>query len=212
MSQHADPMREHESEEAALRHARAVFASSREGVLLFNEQHLSVKFVTDPATGHPVISVPAAALLASDHTLMVPEDSDDALQLMITPDQIEESGVTDRWMAYHGQPEQVRWADAWIESVKHGPWVFDGEALMTPNALADIEPAACKRLNAEKAALARLCQRYAGVPVPVPTCVGVDPDGLYVRAAFGVVRVPFEHAATDQAELDGIISAMLRAC
>lgn len=212
MSAGIDPTRDGQSEDEALQHAVRVLASSREGVLLFGEQHISVKFITDPATGHLILSVPVAVLMASDHTLMVPEDSDDALQLMVTPDQIEESGVTDRWLAYHGTPEHVRWAQAWIESAKHGPWVFDGEAMMQPNPLAAEEPAVCKRLNADKAALARLCQRYAGVPVPVPTCVGCDPEGLYVRAAFGVVRVPFDNPAESAEQIDGTLAAMLKAC
>jgi hypothetical protein len=212
MAHGSDPMRDNESEDAALRHALQVLAASREGVLLFNDQHVPVKFVTDPATGHPIMSVPAAVLLATDHTLMVPEDSDDALQLMITPDAVEESIITDRWMAYHGTPDHVRWADAWVESAKHGPWVFDGEAMMRRNPLAGAEPGICKKLNADKAALAKLCQRFAGVPVPVPTCVGADPDGLYIRAAFGVVRVPFEQPAEDAAAVDETVAAMLKSC
>ncbi len=207
-----DPVREQGSEDEALGHARRVLASSREGVLLFGEQHTPVKFIADPESGHLVFSVPAAALLASDHTLMVPEDSDDALQLMVTPDEIEESVVTDRWQAYHGMPEHVRWAQGWIESAKHGPWVFDGEALMGGNPLAGEEAAVCKRLNADKAALARLCQRFAGVPVPVPTCVGCDPEGLYVRASFGVVRVAFDGRAASGADVERMVGEMLKAC
>lgn len=207
-----DPLHEGDGEEDALSHARSVLSASREGVLLFGEQHTAVKFVTDHQTGRLIVSVPAAVLLATDHTLAVPEDSDDALQLLVTPEQVEESVSTDRWMAFHGTPEHVRWAELWVESAKHGAWVFDGEAFMLPNALAPAEPSLCKRLNADKAALARVCQRYAGVVVPSPTCVGVDPAGLYVRAAFGVVRVSFDRGARDGDDAAAVIDAMVKSC
>lgn len=207
-----DPLHEGDGEEDALSHARSVLGAYREGVLLFGEHHVPVKFVTAHESGRLIASLPAAALLASDHTLMVPEESDDALQLMVTPEQVSESAATDRWMAFHGTPEHVRWADLWIESAKHGAWVFDGEALMLPNPLAPAEPAACKRLNGDKAALARVCQRYAGVVIPSPTCVGIDPAGLYVRASFGVVRVAFERETRDADDAMAVIDAMVRSC
>ncbi len=203
---------EDDNDAAAVAHARRVLESSREGVLCFEDHTLAVKFVADGADGRLVLNVPAAALLATEHTLMTPEESDDALQLLITPEQIEESALTDRWQAYHGAPAHIEWCEAWIESARHGAWVFDGEAIMAPNRLAADEAALCKALNADKAALSRLCQRYAGVPVPTPTCVGVDQRGLYVRAAFGVVRVAFEDEVGDAADVRRRVSEMLGAC
>lgn len=197
---------------AALAHARRVLESSREGVLCFEEHTLPVKFIADGADGRLVLNVPAATLLATDHTLMTPEESDDALQLLITPEEIGESALTDRWQAYHGGAEHTKWCAAWIESARHGSWVFDGEAMMVANLLAGAEAALCKGFNADKAALSKLCQRFAGVPVPVPTCVGVDQGGLYVRAAFGVVRVAFERDVGDGPGAERAVAEMLKSC
>ena len=207
-----DPMRDDQSELDALDHAHAVLSASRTGLLHFGERTMDLKFVVANETGRIIASVPAAVLLATDHTLMVPEETDDALQLLLTPEEAAESDSTDRWLAYHGQPEHVRWVEFWIESARHGPWVFDGEAMMRPNTVAAAEPAVCKKLNADRAALARVCQRHAGVVVPTPTCVGVDAGGLYVRAAFGVVRVPFERHAQDTTDLTTLIDALVKSC
>lgn len=207
----ATPQPVFDGEEDALRHALRVLASSREGVLSFGDVRQRVRFVSDNASGRLVCAVPPAALLATDHVLFIPDESDDALQLIVTPEETVESTATDRWQAHHGPPDHPRWALLWIESVKHGAWVFDGEALMIPNALSGAEASLCKRLNADKALLARLCQRYAGVVVPGPTCVGVDPGGLHVRASFGVIRVPFPRDATDADDAASMIESMARA-
>lgn len=190
-----DPTPGDPTETDALEHARRVLASSRDGVLQFGETQVPLKFIADGRTARLIACVPAAVMLASDHTLFVPEESDEALQLMVTPEEAPESEATDRWQAYHGQPEHVRWAELWVESGKHGAWVFDGEALTLPNPLVESEAALCRAVNADKALLAKVCQRHAGVVAPSPTCVGVDPGGLYVRAPFGVVRVWFEREA-----------------
>ncbi len=206
-----DPTRDGQSESDALEHARHVLASSREGVLHFGETQINLKFVADGRTGRLIACVPAAVMLASDHTLFVPEESDEALQLMVTPEEAPESEATDRWQAYHVQPEHVRWAELWVESGKHGAWVFDGEALMLPNPLVESEPALCRAVNADKALLAKVCQRHAGVVAPSPTCVGVDPGGLYVRAPFGVVRVWFERPADGGEAARAAYEALARA-
>jgi len=197
-------------EEDALEHALDVLWGSREGMLAFDEHTVPAKFVSDPESGRLVMSAPVAALLAAQVVLFVPEETEDALQLLVSLEEVKESAVTDRWQVYHGEPEHVRWASVWIDSGKHGPWVFDGEALMLPNPLARAEPALCRRVNSDRAALARVCQRRAGVVVPDPLCVGIDPRGMHVRARFGVVRVRFERREDDAGAAEKALERMLR--
>lgn len=193
----------------ALEHALGVFTAGLEGRLRFDEQAATIKFVIEPKEGRLVASVPVAVFFAAELVLDVPEESDDALQLLVSAEECEEGAATDRWQAYHGAPEHVRWASFWVDGARHGAWVFDGDAFALPHPFAAEESVLCKMLNADKARLAALCQRYAGVVVPDPVCVGVDPRGVHVRARFGVVRVRFEGLAGDAAAAKRVIEGML---
>jgi len=196
----------------ALEHALDVLDASREGVLsIGGEQRIPLRYVVAGADGRLVASVPVAALLAHELILHVPEETDDALQLLLSVEEIAESADTDRWQAHHGQPEHVRWGAMFIDSAKHGPWVFDGDAMMRPNPLTAAEPALCKLANADKAALVRACQRYAGLVVPDPVCVGADPRGLHIRARFGVVRLRFPGEAPTPGAAEAILRQVLSA-
>lgn len=184
------------AEHAALDHARSVLSAYREGVLFMDDQHAPIHFVADHGTGRLIASVPAATFFASHHAMYVPEETDDSLQLLLSCEEIEECFATDRWMAFHmGDsefPEHTKWAAFWIDSAKHGPWVFDGEAFMAPNPVAELEPKACKKINSRRDDLARVTAELTGADATEGAlCVGVDPGGLYVRLRHGVVRVPF---------------------
>lgn len=202
--------RNEQIEADALHHALAVFHAYREGDLQLDDQHTHIRFVAEPSSGRLIASAPAATFFASQLVLFVPEETDEALSLLLSVEEIEESHATDRWLAFHlGQtaasdsadqqpdtgretPEHTRWAAFWIDSAKHGPWVFDGDAFMTPNPAASQEPAICKRLNGRRDDLATLCIKRTGADMAgEPVCVGVDPRGLYVRLAHGVVRIDF---------------------
>ena len=206
---HGRPSGEADAETRALGVGRTLLEANREGTLCFDDHHVPVKFVSESASGRLVASVPVATFFADEHVLWVPEEHEDALQCLVSPEEIEESHATDRWMAFHGEPEHVRWAAFWIDSARHGPWVFDGDAMAEPNALAEIEPRLVRAMNADPAALATLCERASGSPTPDPLCVGVDPRGVYVRARFGVVRVAFEEACEDGAAAERLIASLL---
>lgn len=206
-----NPLESPEADAQALEHARSVFNANPEGRLLFDEHAITIKYIVDPKDGRLVASVPVAVFSAADLVLNVPEETADALQLLVSAEECDECTATDRWLAYHGEPEHVRWATFWIDSARHGPWVFDGDALTLPNPLIAHETALCKLLNTDKAKLAKVCQRFAGVPVPDPVCVGVDPRGLHIRARFGVVRVEFDSIKNDETTAKTAIEAMLSA-
>jgi hypothetical protein len=211
-----DPARAEATEQEALEHAKSVLSACREGVLAMDEQRTNVRYVTENATGRLIASVPAATFFASQHALFVPEEADDALQLLLSVEEIDESAETDRWLAFHlgdaEHPEHTRWAAMWIDSAKHGPWVFDGDALMIPNPAAELEPRVCKRVNADRALLERVTEARTGAGQTAGAlCVGVDPGGLYVRLRHGVVRVRFpEPGPSDEASIETLDSMVDR--
>ncbi len=196
-------------EDEALDHAWEVLSANCVGVLAFDDTEIDIRYVLDPANGRLIATVPVASIMAAENVLYAPELSDDALRLLLSPEQIEESSLTDRWQVYHGEPEHVRWAAYWIDSAKHGPWVLDGDALMRPNPLAGDEPALCKEFNADPPRLRTLCGRGAGVEVEKPVCVGVDPGGMHVRAPFGIVRVKFPLEANEASQAHRAASMLL---
>lgn len=183
----------------------------RTGVLLADGLVLPVRFVIDGRTGRLVFPCGAAVLDAEELVLHVPEERDDALQLLIhaAPTDPGADGACDRWLGAFGTPDVARWASCTVESGRLGGAVIDGDVLTLVNPLCAAEPALCRRLNADRAALTRLCTRFAGVEVPEPLCVGMDPGGVDVRARFGVVRVPFAVDAATPAQADARLSDML---
>ncbi len=203
-------MNEERSEAEALEFAHQALAASREGVLRINaEDSVPVKFTTSNTDGRIVASVPVATFFASEIILFVPEEKEGSLSLVLSAEELDEGPETDRWMAYHTESEHVRWGIFYVDAAKHDGWVFDGDAMMRSNLLADAEPAIVKKLNADKGMLVKLCQRFAGVVVPDPVCVGVDQAGMHVRARFGVVRVPFEREVRNADDAAGMIDAMV---
>lgn len=191
--------------------------SHREGVLLISGTATRVRFVLDGATGAVVMPLPATLLLApgpeaEDPVLMVAEESEGSLQLLVRLSELgpEREDVFDRWRAYHGSPRFTRWASLAIESGKMGGEVADGAELMRPNPLLAVEPALCKRLNADRAALAAACRKRAGLAPAEPVAVGVDPGGVDVRARFGIVRVEFESEARTPEAAAAAVGSLLQ--
>lgn len=203
-----DPMGEGASEAKALDRARLYLASYREGVLAFDGQQVGVKFVADPRDGRLVMSVPVAMFFAHEHVLWVPEETLDAMQLLLSVEEVEESGATDRWQAYHGEPEHVRWAACWIDSVRLGAWVFDGDAFARGNPLSEAEASVVRELNADRGVLAAMCRGRLGMELEDPVCVGVVPEGLHVRARFGVVLVEFAERVESVEGVEGALAGL----
>ncbi len=173
----------------------------------------AIRFVIDHGSGRVVFPSSELVFGAEERVLYVPEEASEALQLLLVdptrPDPDTEESC-DRWKAYHGTPEHPRWASCAIESGRLEGAVVEGELLMTPNPLRSVEARVCKRLNADRPLLTRLCTRFAGVEVPEPLCVGVDPGGLDVRARFGIVRVPFKSEAETPEQAEGEVGLLIR--
>ena len=185
--------------------------SNRAGVLLADETPSPFRFVIDGRTGRLIAPAPPALHDAGEFVLFIPEERGDALQLLLTPERLDDDDPAgDRWLAYHHRPDSKGWAAFAIESGRIDDQVIDGPALMVPNALAAAEPRLCKRCNAGGAeGLAAGCAR-AGIPVAAPLCVGVDPYGLDIRARFGIVRIDFAAPADSEAAAAAAIDALLQ--
>ena len=176
------------------------------GLIRFDTEYLPIKVVFAP-DGRLIAPVMEAMLLSTDCALYLPEepesDDDRIVQLMVTLDRFEESGpdgvLADRWRIYHGEPDDVRWAAMTVDFCKFAGYAFDGEAVMSPNPLAEAEATLCRSVNADREGdLRRLALERAEVEVESPRLVGVDPLGLDIRGRFEVIRIGFETPAGDQ--------------
>lgn len=183
----------------------------------FDEHLRPLHYVVAP-DGMLVAPVMVAMLQSMDTVLFVPECSEDAMELSVTllplEEQGPEGGLCDRWRIFHGDPPDVRWARISIDAARYAGMVIDGEALMRPNPLVAEEPAICREVNTGRLEdLRRAAERVAGVDVPEPRLVGVDPGGLDVRARFGVIRLPLAAAhagdAPDAAAIRAAVDRLL---
>lgn len=184
-----------ESPREITRRLRSLF----EGVLLGDDHAESVYFVLDPASGGPVAPV-ANWLLdengaheAADLVLMTPDENADSLQLLcraraVRPDEF--GGAY--YEAHHAKPAEGTLCLLEVESIKAGLTLASGEDCCVPNPLVKVIGAICRAVNADRARLAEACDRALHVKPQAPICVGVDPDGLSIRARFGIVRIPFD--------------------
>lgn len=197
--------------EPAVLDAAEFLATYREGVLFADGIPVPRRFISDPASGRLLLPVPPEVVGAAEHVLHVPEESHDALALMVSAERIDPDSLPacDRFLAYHGPPEDARWIACTIDAAKWGGIVLDGPLLQKPNPLADAEPRLCKRANTDRTLLAAAMRRSRGLSITEPVCVGVDPGGLHVRAAFGVVRVRFSRPAVAEADAAGAIDRFL---
>jgi len=167
--------------------------SQCEGTLLFDGQSQRTAFVVDPATGALVMPVMTAATFALEHVLHTPDESDGAMSLLLSPEEIDAEGaLADRWRAHHGEPADVRFVRAAIDMARWRGCVFDGEALTAPDPLALEEQAVLRALNADRDALTRACRRALGVEAGAPCAVGADAWGVFVKLRFGPARLSFD--------------------
>lgn len=164
------------------------------GFIRFDGDRVAIKVIVAP-DGALVAPVMESMLHSVDVSLELPDDGEDGLQIMVTLERLDAegpmAGLCDRWRAYHGEPEDVRWARMVPDAARHLQWFVDGEALLQANPLAKDEPSLLKLLNAAPRTLLKTLCTVARAPSESPVAVGVDPAGLDVRRAHDVVRLPF---------------------
>ena len=182
------------SEAEIITGARAFLRANLTGTIGFDEEFIPIKLVVAP-DGALVAPVMVAMLRALDVVVFLPEEDDAAMQLQVTLEEIEDKGehaaLCDRWRIYHGDAPDVNWARLAIDACRHAGYYVDAEAVVVPNALASIEPAACKAINGDPARLLKAIPGSSRTTTKDVRVVGIDPDGMDVRRAFDVVRVPW---------------------
>jgi len=177
--------------EGSSQNAVALLRNFREGVLLADDVPHHAPFVIDGRLGRIVIPVTREVADAEQLVLFVPEERDDAMQLLIDAKEIEPDSSCDRYLAYHGRAPHPHWIAAKIDAVRWADSILDGDEFDLRNTLHDGEPALLKKLNTDRAVLSRVCDHPVSAE---PVAVGVDPFGIDIRTRRGLVRIRFDGA------------------
>ena len=194
----------------AIDNTLAFLHSHLSGFIRFDGDRVAIKVIV-ANDGHLVAPVMESMLRSVETVLEMPDDGDESLQVMVTLERMEpdgeHAGLCDRWRAYHGDPEDVRWARMQIDASRFREWFVDGEALMVANPLAGDEMSLLKALNAQPRNFLKAFCTTSKLPCENPIAVGLDDAGIDVRRAHDVVRVPFplrfEQAAQVRSFIEG---------
>lgn len=192
--------------------ALRAWRSFRRGVVLCGDVPHKTGVAVDPRTGDVALPLPSTLLDAPEFVLFLPDESDDALQALLTKRTSDvPEALRDRWLMLHLEPPRgdVRWTLFHAESARMGPDVVDQDELASFNPLAPCEPALVKRANADRAALQRACRAATGSTLTDPVCVEVNPAGLLVRHKLGVTLAPFAREAFDEGGAGREVDALL---
>lgn len=213
--------------------ALLAWRSHRRGVLMCGEIPHKTGFAPCPRTGVVAVPLPTTLLSAgaefsadgSTHfVLFMPDESDTALQVLLTPRVIDpeetdlrerfetpREELRDRWLMLHLEPPRgdAAWVAFDAESARLGREVLDDDALRTFSALHEWEPKLVKRANADRALLACACHAATGSDLTEAIAVEANPSGLLIRHKLGVTLAPFGAEAHDRESAERQIDAML---
>ncbi|MHC4976969.1 MAG: hypothetical protein ACYTF7_10250 [Planctomycetota bacterium] len=189
--------------------AQRMLRSFRVGTLLFEDNLRPMRFVVDPESGRLVMPMMVAMIQTDHQVLMIPEETEDSLQLLLSVETIDEHhALVDRWRIYHGEPEDIHWTVSWIDSAKLQGLVFDGDALMSKSTLGVEEMRVVSAMNQRSDDLRTLAKVFGGMEVESPLCVGADSWGLHVKSRFDIVRIETSREARDGDDLLAMLDGM----
>lgn len=185
--------------------------SERHAALAADGVPFSITTVIDNQTGALVFPIQAGVLRAQESVLWLPEERNDAMQILVTLEQIDadRSASADRWRIYHGSPGETHWVSASLQAVRFGTMVASGEEMDLSNPLAEGEPGLCKKYNADRALLGRAAHTMDPRSSGEGLLVGVDPMGFDIRTRFDIVRVPFGERITEAPVADERVKSLL---
>jgi hypothetical protein len=174
--------------------------SAAEAHAVFGEGEVRrLRYVFDRRRGVLVFPLPTDMAGAAEAQLLVPGEQDPLVAALVSLQATTSVPVDTeiRFAIYHGESREARWGIASVEALRYHGEAFDGEEIELIDPIIEHEPELCRLLNADPVALRDLCARVARATVERPVAVGVDPDGIDVRARFGIVRVEFDSPAAD---------------
>ncbi|MEO1585618.1 MAG: hypothetical protein AAFR96_13740 [Planctomycetota bacterium] len=176
-------------------HLEFALRADRRAVLLVDGIPIERKTVLDNDRSRIVVPVPPSVFDADEVVVWVPEERDDALQVLVSPFEIDGQieATADRWRIYHGEEPDAHWAAAEPIGIRLGRTVAGGDEVDLTNRLASDEPSLCKAFNEQPDALGALAHAFDRRTHGDCTLVGVDHLGLDIRSRWDVVRVPFGH-------------------
>lgn len=185
--------------------------ADRRAVLMLDGVPTARPTVLDNAVSRFVFPAPPSVLEADEVIIFIPEERDDALQVLVSPFEIDGNTepAADRWRIYHGSEPDARWLAAEPIGIRLGPMVVGGDEVDLTNLLAGDEPRLCKRFNAEPAKLGALAHAFDPRSHGSCVLVGVDHLGIDLRTRFDIVRIPFGRVVSDPAEAEHRIEDLL---
>lgn len=197
-----------------LHRAMHLMRSAWSCTLLFDETPFETQCMIDPRSGQFLVATVNDAFQASDVTIACPRDSfDTRLRISIQLDQTVSEEQYDRFTAYHLPATTPLLACASYEYAK-----LDSGEVITPDQCSLINPLVdqygplCRTLNTDRDRLSHLCLSISGVEHEQPLAVGVDPDGIDVRASFGLVRLKLPDQIVNPDDALSTIQALLESC
>lgn len=167
------------------------------GHVVIDETLLAVRYVLDRRRGSVVFQIPLETAEGDEAHLVAPDESDPAIAalLKLETTSTPPGDIELRYEIYHGAAREPRWAIGSVEALRYHGEVFHGDEIELRDQIIEHEPGLCRSLNARPDAIRAACADLAGAKVDRPVVVGVDPDGLDVRARFGIVRIEFDEPA-----------------
>ena len=182
--------------------------------LEFDEHLRPIRYVVGP-DGRMIAPVMVAMLEAIDGTIFIPASERAEFEAQVTMQKLDErspgaGALADRWRIYHGEPQDIHWAELVIEAARFENHVIDGEALRQPNPLAADEAAICKAWNKSRTAdLRSIASRVGTIEIEKPILVGIDSFGIDVRARFDVYRIPVLEPMRTSADATRALESMV---
>ncbi|MBC7834320.1 MAG: hypothetical protein H7Y88_04365 [Phycisphaerales bacterium] len=202
------------SEAEAAKRAVSILRASTSAVLAFDGRVAPIRYVVDQTGTHEpalIVAMEPPALRASEHVLFVPDERAEALQVLgrVVPIASQGDAGTDRWQAFHGSCGKLVFGRFSALGAKLGGEVIDHTDLVVSNPFGRVQGKLCRDANADPGALLALLGRRGAGDVAEPVVVGVDPEGIHVRARTGVVRVPFEALCPTTEHASGAMRGLL---
>lgn len=165
--------------------------------MIDEDRRWRARYVIDRRRGRLAFPMPSDAAGVGEAQLLVPDEHNPAVAALLSLETVAvlPGEVEIRFEIYHGRAKEAAWAVATVEALRYHGEPFDSKEIVLTDEIIGLEPGLCRELNADPEALRAACAGPAGGTIEEPVAVGIDPDGIDVRARFGIVRLEFAERA-----------------